>query len=161
MKCKNQLILFTFSNCWKLINKDSQIELNWIGSVEIETVFCINGNTCYSLFKDLTEVRLLFSTWSPLDQTTVGAGSPVISTSRRSLFPATTMMVFWETMFPVVSKWIFGGSGRSSQTNRRTQRYDMRARTQQSRLRETYKVLVVPELWTLGATHLVSARSRS
>lgn len=49
-------------------------------------------------------------TLSPFDQTTVGAGSPVISTSRRSLLPATTMMVFWETMFPVVSRWIFGGS---------------------------------------------------
>lgn len=40
----------------------------------------------------------------------MGAGSPVISTSRRSLFPATTIIVFWETMFPVVSRWIFGGS---------------------------------------------------
>lgn len=33
--------------------------------------------------------------------------------------------------------------------------------TNKSRLQETYKVLVVPELWMFSATHLVSARSRS
>ena len=48
-------------------------------------------------------------TVSPFFQHTVGAGSPVISTSRRSLFPATTMIVFLLPE-PLVSRWILGGS---------------------------------------------------
>lgn len=41
-------------------------------------------------------------------QTTVGAGSPEIGTSRRNLFPATTTMV--SGVLPGQSKWILGGS---------------------------------------------------
>lgn len=41
-------------------------------------------------------------------QITVGAGSPEIGTSRRSLFPATTTMV--SDVRPGQSRWIFGGS---------------------------------------------------
>lgn len=47
----------------------------------------------------------------PLIQHTVGAGSPVISTSSRSLFPATTVMTFLLPV-PLVSRWILGGSYR-------------------------------------------------
>lgn len=47
----------------------------------------------------------------PFFQQTVGAGSPLISTSRRTLLPATTIMVFLFTRLPIVSRWIFGGSG--------------------------------------------------
>lgn len=43
-------------------------------------------------------------------QITVGAGSPDIGTSRRSLFPATTTMVSGTR--PGQSRWILGGSGR-------------------------------------------------
>lgn len=53
------------------------------------------------------EVGLLL-TWSPFIQHTSGAGSPVISTSKRSLFPATTVMVFLSPL--PVSMWILGGS---------------------------------------------------
>lgn len=42
-------------------------------------------------------------------QITVGAGSPEIGTSRRSLFPATTTMV--SGLRPGQSRWILGGSG--------------------------------------------------
>lgn len=42
-------------------------------------------------------------TLSPLIQQTVGAGSPLISTSRRSLFPATTVMTFL-LLAPLVSR---------------------------------------------------------
>lgn len=54
---------------------------------------------------------MLLITWFPLIQHTVGAGSPEISTSRRSLLPATTVRTF---LLPVllVSRWILGGSTR-------------------------------------------------
>lgn len=45
-------------------------------------------------------------------QITVGAGSPEIGTSRRSLFPATTTMVSGTR--PGQSRWILGGSGRET-----------------------------------------------
>lgn len=48
-------------------------------------------------------------TSSPLIQHTVGAGSPLISTSSRSLFPATTVMTLL-VLAPLVSRWILGGS---------------------------------------------------
>lgn len=48
-------------------------------------------------------------TWFPFLQQTVGAGSPVISTSRLSLFPATTVMVL-SLPRPLASRWILGGS---------------------------------------------------
>lgn len=51
--------------------------------------------------------RLL--TCLPRVQHTVGGGSPLISTSRRSLFPATTVMTFLLPP-PLVSRWILGGS---------------------------------------------------
>ena len=50
-----------------------------------------------------------YCTFSPLVQITVGAGSPVIGTSKRSLFPATTTMVE-SAVRPIQSRWIFGGS---------------------------------------------------
>lgn len=56
----------------------------------------------------------------PFIQHTVGAGSPVISTSSRSLFPATTVMTF---LLPVllVSRWILGGSYREETGTRLSQ----------------------------------------
>lgn len=64
---------------------------------------------CECVWGEWQESSLFFLTWSPFIQHTVGAGSPVISTSRRSLFPATTMMVFLLPE-PLVSRWILGGS---------------------------------------------------
>lgn len=49
-------------------------------------------------------------TLSPLLQVTVGAGSPEMGTSRRSLLPATTTMVLSDAC-PEQSRWILGGSG--------------------------------------------------
>lgn len=60
----------------------------------------INTTRCYISF-----------TFSPLVQITVGAGSPVMGTSRRSLFPATTMIVESEVR-PMQSMWILGGSSK-------------------------------------------------
>lgn len=48
-------------------------------------------------------------TSSPFSQVAVGGGSPVMATSSRSLFPATTTMELSE-VFPEQSRWIFGGS---------------------------------------------------
>lgn len=60
---------------------------------------------------------------SPLIQQTVGAGSPLISTSRRSLFPATTVMTFL-LLAPLVSRWILGGSSRRGKPRRGYRRWD-------------------------------------
>lgn len=50
-------------------------------------------------------------------QITVGAGSPEMGTSRRSLFPATTTMV--SGLRPGQSRWILGGSGVGTHTGQR------------------------------------------
>lgn len=66
-----------------------------------------------------TENPSLFSlTWSSFIQHTVGAGSPVISTSRRSLFPATTVIMFLLPV-PLQSRCILGGSFSKSVKRRR------------------------------------------
>lgn len=54
-------------------------------------------------------IKSILPTLSNLVQTTVGAGSPVIGTSSRSLFPATTKIVE-SAVWPRQSKWILGGS---------------------------------------------------
>lgn len=53
-------------------------------------------------------------------QITVGAGSPEMGTSRRSLFPATTTMV--SGVRPGQSRWILGGSGVGAGNNEIGQR---------------------------------------
>lgn len=65
-------------------------------------------------------------------QITVGAGSPEIGTSRRSLFPATTTMVSGTR--PGQSRWILGGSGRETEQVR-----ERRKGPQASERRENWK----------------------
>ena len=65
-------------------------------------------------------------------QITVGAGSPEIGTSRRSLFPATTTMVSGTR--PGQSRWFLGGSGREIEQVR-----ERRKGPQASERRENWK----------------------
>ena len=76
--------------------------------------------TCVRERLSLSEAPLLFLlsvTLFPFIQHTVGAGSPVISTSSRSLFPATTVITFL-VLAPLVSRWILGGSVRGEDGER-------------------------------------------
>lgn len=100
---------WSISRTIKYICNETTLSVS-LRSHTLPTVLWTDGTSWKRCFlTDNITAFLSCFTLCPLVQTTVGAGSPVIGTSRRNLLPATTMMVE-SAVRPIQSRWILGGS---------------------------------------------------